>query len=125
MSTPTVLSEQWHDGGFVVSEANGHRSRDQVTLSGGTKVYAGTVLGHLTASGDYVPLNPGGAGDGSETAAGILWGTKDATVGPVSATAITRDAEVNASELIWPSGATPSQIATATAQLASVGIILR
>ena len=47
MTGPTVapLNEFWHDGGFLVSEANGHRARDQITLSGGVKVYAGTVLG--------------------------------------------------------------------------------
>lgn len=47
MGNPTVtpLYEQWHDGGFIVSEAGGHISRDTITLSGGVKVLPGTVLG--------------------------------------------------------------------------------
>ncbi|MBW9336204.1 head decoration protein [Herbaspirillum sp. RU 5E] len=50
MGNPTVtpLQEQWHDGGFIVSEANGHISRETVTLTGGVKVLAGTVLGQQT-----------------------------------------------------------------------------
>jgi hypothetical protein len=50
MGSPTVtpLVEQLHDGGFVVSEANGHISRETVTLSGGVKVLPGTVLGQQT-----------------------------------------------------------------------------
>lgn len=43
--TTTPLYEQWHNGGFIVSEANGHRSRDKGTLTGAVMVYAGTVLG--------------------------------------------------------------------------------
>ncbi|RBL87940.1 hypothetical protein DDE05_00560 [Streptomyces cavourensis] len=37
MGTPTttVLYEAWHDGGFLVSEANGHRSRDRIMLAAG------------------------------------------------------------------------------------------
>ncbi|WP_233854196.1 head decoration protein [Paraburkholderia sp. HD33-4] len=123
-STPMVVYEQWHDGGFMVSEANGHRSRDQVTLSGGTKVLAGTVLGMVTAGGAFAPLNPAGS-DGTQNAAGILWGTKDVTAAPAPATVVTRSCEVNASELIWPAGATPAQITAATQQLTALGIILR
>ncbi|KAF1041306.1 MAG: hypothetical protein GAK35_03396 [Herbaspirillum frisingense] len=50
MGNPTVtpLQEQWHDGGFIVSEANGHISRETITLTGGAKVLAGTVLGQQT-----------------------------------------------------------------------------
>ncbi|WP_028210774.1 head decoration protein [Paraburkholderia mimosarum] len=126
MSAPTVppLYEQWHDGGFIVSEANGHQSRDQVTITGGVLVPAGTVLGKVTASGSFAPLNPAAA-DGSQTAAAILFGTRDATAGDRQGTVIDRNAEVNASELVWPTGITPAQITTATQQLAAVGVILR
>ena len=50
MGNPTVtpLYEKWHDGGFIVSEANGHLSRDQVTLLSGTAFLAGMVLGKIT-----------------------------------------------------------------------------
>jgi hypothetical protein len=226
MGAPTVppLFENWHDGGFLVSEANGHRSRDGITLTGGVYVLAGTVLaqtaspstgaeapvafvtagtsGHenagdgmltisapplpgvtpagrytctftsrnsfdVTGPGDvteraqsvgapvtisgmtfsiaagakrftagdtfsiifdatgtpgvWTPWNPGGA----QSAAGLLFGSRDTTRMDRPAVAITRDAEVNASELVWPVGVTPEQIATAREQLQAVGILLR
>lgn len=47
MGNPTVtpLFEQFHGGGFVVSEARGHLSREQVTILAGQTLLAGTVLG--------------------------------------------------------------------------------
>ncbi len=47
--TYTPLQEVFHDGGFIVSQANGHRSIDQGTLTGAAKVYAGTLLGTVLA----------------------------------------------------------------------------
>ena len=215
------LYEQWHNGGFVVSEANGHRSRDLVTITGGVNVLAGTVLGQITSTnaspvanavagasnvgngtlaigtqpvlnvtpagawtitftdathfsmsgpggfvevdlpvgtafdaegmvftitaggtafaagdtfvitvtspgtaGQYRPLNPS-ASDGTQNAAAILWATTNVTMENSTATVISRSAEVNASELLWPVSATPTQIAAATAQLNALGIVLR
>jgi hypothetical protein len=48
--TYTPFLETWHNGGFIVSLANGHQSIDQGTLTGGTKVLAGTVLGTVTSA---------------------------------------------------------------------------
>jgi len=50
MGNPTVtpLYENWHDFGFIISEANGHISRETITLSGSAKVLPGTVLGQQT-----------------------------------------------------------------------------
>lgn len=123
MPTVTPLQEDLHDFGFIVSTPNGHRHIDTVTLSGATKIKAGTVLGKITASGKYVPLNPGAA-DGSQNAAAILGAYKDVTAGDKPAAVVIRDCEVNASELLW-GAATAPQITTATGQLAALGIILR
>lgn len=54
LSHKTPLYEQWHNGGFVVSEANGHLSRDQVTLGGGVLNLAGTILGKITSGASAV-----------------------------------------------------------------------
>lgn len=64
MTNPPVLTqspliENWHAGGFLVSEARGHRSRDPVTIGGATKVYPGTVLGAQT--GGVAAAWPGNA----------------------------------------------------------------
>lgn len=47
MANPQVtpLTETFHAEGFIVSEANGRRSRDQGILVSGQKVTPGTVLG--------------------------------------------------------------------------------
>jgi hypothetical protein len=216
---PTVLTEARHDGGFLVSEADGHRSRDVGTLGGATKFLSGMVLATLAGgaatatakagnsgngvftldattpvldtamvgtyivrctaaatnggafrvfdpSGDvlgdvavgatfndqikfviadgavdfiigdefdvsvsvlsqtYVQLNPT-ATDGTKIATGVSFATVDATLSNQPGTILKRDAEVNGSELIWPTGATGAQIAIATAQLAAKGIVLR
>ncbi|WP_175950374.1 head decoration protein [Burkholderia sp. BCC0405] len=223
MNMPTVppLFEIWHDGGFLVSEANGHQSRDTITLTGGARVLAGTVLGVVSSTASSAPSAPtvvpgakntgngtlalsgspaagtppgtylatltsatafsvtgpglsetglqtgsavsvagltftvtpgstkfaagdsfeiivGAAGtpggwcawdpaatNGAQNATGILFATRDATLADVAAVAITRAAEVNTTELIWPPDATPAQIATATAQLQALGILVR
>ena len=126
MGSPTVtpLHEQWHAAGFLVSEANGHYSRDQVTLTGGVVVLAGTVLGVQTATGFYAPLNLT-ATDGSQTPAAIAYGQHDVTAANKQVTVVSRACEVNGSELIWPTGITPTQITTATAALQAIGIIAR
>lgn len=52
MGNPTYapFQENWHNGGFLVSQANGHQSIDQGTLTGGVKVLAGTVLGTVLSA---------------------------------------------------------------------------
>lgn len=216
MGNPTVtpLYEQWHDGGFLVSESNGHQSRDTVTLTGGAIVLAGTVLGKqtvgttavaaalgtntgngtfgaitvaspaqagaysvaLTSATTFIVADPGGveighgvagtafsaggigftitaggtafvagdsftvtvatgsgkyaplsltAADGTQIAVGILFGMRDTTSADKGAVAVVRGAEVNASELIWPAGASGPQIAAGAAQLAAHGVISR
>jgi hypothetical protein len=216
MGNPTVtpLQEAWHDGGFIVSEANGHISRDTVALTGGVLIQAGTVLGQQTVgatavaaalgtnagngtfgaiavgvgavpgvytvefndathyvvndplgsevghgttgvafsagglaftitaggtafvaadsftvtpaagTGKFAPLNVA-ATNGSAVAAGVLFGARDTTTADKKGIAIVRSAELNASELTWPTGATTPQIAAGTAQLRALGIILR
>lgn len=48
--TYTPFQETFHNGGFLVSQANGHQSIDQGSLTGGVKVLAGTVLGTVTSA---------------------------------------------------------------------------
>lgn len=94
------ISEPVYNGEFLVSEGNGRISRDVITVASGSGVLtAGTVLGKITASGKFAAYN-GAAADGSETAVAVLFETVDATSADVSALAIVRLAEVNASELI-------------------------
>ena len=76
MGNPTVtpLVEAFHNGGFIVSEANGHRSRKSVTLASGLKYLAGMVLGAITSAV-------------TATAAAFGTNTGNATFGAITPTA--------------------------------------
>jgi len=119
----TTLTEGQHAGEFIVSEANGLRSREIKTLISGQDLAAGAVVGEITASGKLTEVAPA-ANDGSETAAGILVYACDASSADEACVSIVRDAEVNGAELVWPT-VTAEQKTAAIAELAALGIIVR
>jgi hypothetical protein len=212
------VTEGKHSSGFILSEAQGKRSRDNVTILSGQVLKAGAVLGSITTGSSATSAanagntgngamgavtvstgakpgvyrlnisaaatdagtfevedpdgNPVGTGtvgaafshgglaftlaDGSmdfavgdgftitvaagsgkfkehnaagtvgeQAAAAILLDNVDATDGDTPAAIIARDAEVNANELVWFSGATTEQKNAAIAALATKGIIVR
>jgi len=111
-------TEARRPGEFMVSEANGHRSREQIVVASGEGVLeAGTVLGVVTASGKYAAYDDAAA-DGTEAAAGILFAGVDATSADANAVAIVRDAEVIGARLTGSN-------ANGEADLAALGIIVR
>lgn len=98
-----------------------------ITAGGTAGVVGDTFTITVAANADaskYVPLNEAGT-DGSQIAAAILGNTIDASGGDTKVAVLIRAAEVNASELVWPSGITANQITAALAQLATAGIIAR
>ena len=124
-TTVTSLTNRIRAGGFIQSEANPFRSRDEVcydgSSGGGGVVYAGTVLGIVTASGKYVPCVQS-ASDGSQTPVAICWDDVDTTLGDAIGSVVSRDAEVRFEDLIWdPSIATLSQKQAKAAFLAGHG----
>ncbi|WP_366655343.1 head decoration protein [Fodinicurvata sp. EGI_FJ10296] len=121
---PSVLNEGRRTGEFLVSEASGYRSRDQGQLMTDEPLPAGTVLGRITATGTFVPLNPG-ADDGGETPAAILYANAEASESSQPATVILRDAEVNAHCLEWPAAISEAEQAAAEAALTAAGLIPR
>lgn len=121
----TQLQNRIRAGGFLQSEANAFRSRDHVTIEGGTggagRVNAGTVMGQISSTGKYIPWVHS-AGDGSQTAIAILWDDVDATSGDIVGAVISREAEVRLADLTYDlTGSVP----TMTANLATKGIIVR
>jgi hypothetical protein len=97
---------------FVLSEASGQRSRENVpvTRHSTQPIKSGTVL--KVSGGKYVPY------DGSGDAAGILYNHVEPGTGDVEAVAFVRDCEVNVNALIGlDSGA--------VADLLSLGILVR
>ena len=75
-------------------------------------------------SGKFKPWSPGNA-DGSGVVAGILYATKDVTLVDKPAVNVARIVEVNASELVWPVGASAATIASGVAALKALTILPR
>lgn len=116
-------------GEFILSEANGYRSREEVTLAEGENVKAGEVLGKVTASSKYVAWDPA-ASDGSETIAGVSYANVDASAsgnGDEAITIVARDAEVDVGALTYADedSAGNGGKDNAVSQLADLGIIAR
>jgi head decoration protein D len=99
---------------MIVSEAQGSRSRDAVTITGDELLPPGTLLSG-EVGGDFAPA--GGAGDVSA----ILLYWADPRETPASATVLTRDCEVNDAYLVYGDF---DRVAVATS-LREHGIIVR
>jgi hypothetical protein len=121
-----TLTEGPHPSGFLIWEVLRDYTRETVTLvSGAGKLAPGTVLGKITTGGKFTVLTPG-ASNGSQNAAGIIWGHADATDADAPGVVLVRGpALVNRHEITWPEAATEAQITTATTALAALGIVLR
>jgi hypothetical protein len=82
------------------------------------------VVTVAAGSGKWRPWDPSHV-DGSQNVAGIMFGYKDATSADKSAAIVVRSCEVNASELVWPTGMNAATITLGQAGLAALGIIAR
>lgn len=118
----SIHHEPQHTGEYLVSEANGARSREQATLAAGN-LPAGAVLAK-NSGGDYIELEPGGSAPKNKAVA-VLYSATDATADPAACVVHARDCEVAGASLQWPDGATDAQKATAIGNLETVGIIVR
>lgn len=117
----TTKTEGPHRGGFIVSEANGHRSREVVTIEAGHVLSAGAVLA-ANGAGTYEEYNNDGS---NNAAAAILLDNVDSTDGTVKATVLVRDCEVNGGELVWADTEDTGDRDAAVADLKALGIIVR
>ncbi len=125
----TTLTEPLHTGGFIVSEANGERSREIATVVSGQDLVAGQVVqldanGKLTAA-DGIPNSDDS--DLDTDVIGIMHAAVDATSGDVTeAVYIARDAEVNDADITYPDESSPGTEKDQTVvSLALLGIIAR
>lgn len=110
----------------VKTEGPNRYSRDEVTIASGSGVVeVGAVLGKVTASGEYRPVNPA-ASDGSQTASRVSLQRVNATSAAVPRTVVlSRHAEVVAQALVFAAGVNATQRATALSQLETAGIVAR
>lgn len=125
MTTPKT--ETGHAAGFILSEAAGQRSRENVTFEGGNTLLAGQVVStHESGSdaGIYTPFDQDVAT--TDVAQGIsINDVEENATSTQTIAIIRRDAEVNGDELVWPDDITDNEKATAIAELATLGIIVR
>lgn len=112
-----ALTESRRTGDFLLSEASGTRSREEVTidLSAGA-MEAGTVVSKL-ATGKYVAYDDIGS-DGSEVAAGVLYAGVADSAADQKGVVLVRDCEVTGIRLVGSN-------ANAVADLKLLGIIVR
>lgn len=95
----TILTQGKRTAEFLLSEANGQRSRESGILAITDEALpAGQLLGIVTASGEYAPY-AAGASDGTETAVAVLYAGVPASVATQPITVIARDAEVIGTKL--------------------------
>lgn len=117
-----TFTEARRTGSYILSEANGTRSReDLVIASGAGALEPGTVLGKITAvganQGKYAPYDDTAA-DGTEAAAAILYQAVDATATDAKAVGHVRDCEVAELRLVGIDAA-------AKVDLAALGVLVR
>lgn len=116
-------TEKVHGEEFLISEANGFRSRQNVTVVSGQNLVAGAVVGKITSGGKYA-VYANGASDGTQAAAGVLLQGADASGGDVKGAIIIRDAEVDGDLLNWGNNDSTG-ITAGIADLLALGIIVR
>lgn len=89
----TVINEGRYASDWLKEYKHDYSVEEITLISGAGIVLSGTVLGKITASGKYTPVTVAAA-DGSQTAAGILMNTTDATSADKPAVAVVRFAKV-------------------------------
>ena len=121
----SVLAEPLNLGDLLKYEAPNLYSRDRVTVAAGQNLPLGTVLGIVTASGQYKQIDPS-TDDGSQVAAGVLLQTCDATLlERDDGLVVARHAIVSDHALQWPDAIAAAEKASAIAQLKALGVLVR
>lgn len=104
-----ALTETTHAGGFILSEANGNRSRENGVLNSGQNCVAGEVLGRImTAAGAKIS----GTGDG--TISSVTIGPA-AQVGVYVLTGIAESANAGTFSVVAPDGSALPNLTVAAA----------
>lgn len=113
------------DGGYLIGNFDNNRTNEQIVLAAkATEYKVGTILGKVTATGIYKPLDPA-AVDGTQNFAAINYSRRPANAGATQRAAGTvREATVNANLLVYENAVTGPQKAAIEAAMAAKGIIV-
>jgi hypothetical protein len=124
----TAFTESNRIGDILKREFAPELNREEVTIASGQNLAAGTVLGKITASGEYMLHDNAATGGtaGAEVAAGVLLFDCNASSGATKAVALLRGPAVVAlGKLIFKSGISGANKTAALDKLASLGIVAR
>lgn len=119
-----VQTEAIHKGEGILSESNGKRSREEITVVSGQNLGSMFVVGKITASGKYAQYD-NAAADGTQTAAGVLIGATDASAADAKGVILARDCEVDYDTLQWKTAMSQGDKDAGVVDLAAIGIIVR
>ena len=121
-STTTVIEVPAYGptASFIVSEANGYRSREQIVVAQGGLYPDGTIL--QASDGDEVKYEPF---DGGEGALAVLFQTVDARQADVRATGMVRDCELQRAMLKFAGAVSEADREAAYAGLAAAHVVMR
>ena len=120
-----VLHEPTNLADLLKYEAPNLYSRDEVVVAASQALALGAVVGRVTATREIVALDPA-ANDGREIAAGVLIEAVVTTATERRRSVIvSRHAIVFGGALVFAPTLTSEQTATALAQLAALGVLVR
>jgi hypothetical protein len=127
---PNIMQENAYPDELILSEADGYRSRDEVTLKSGRAYKMGDVLGRITTPGaDWgkfaLSNNQTPATNGTQDAAGVLTRDVDATDADAKGVALRRDAVVNGNYLNYTASTSNANKAALHDDLEALGIVVR
>ena len=125
-ATPSypVLTQHQAPTEFILSEANGQRSRANAYLADPVMVYSGSLLKQSVAETQNAPATYVLAAVGADADAIALYGGTSVPVNGLRISVLVRDAEVNKHCITWAPLA-GAEIDAAIAHLATHGIICR
>lgn len=113
-----------HTADYILTESHGSKSRENVTFAQSVLIEPGTVVGKVSATGKFMPLDVA-ANDGTEIAAGVNYAQVNAASADVDGVISARDATLIKDQLIWPNGITENEKTTALGQLETLDLIAR
>lgn len=117
-----AVVEPVRPGEFLITEVD-HNFRENGTIAEGEKLAAGTVLAK-DSGGEFVQLDDT-ADDGTEVAAGILYGAVDASEAAKTGVIVSKLAVVADNSLTWPTEISSEDKTAAIAKLAESFLIVR
>jgi hypothetical protein len=124
MSKYPVVYEGTHPAEFILTEANGQRSRDNAYFADPTTVKVGTPCKQTAAATTDTPATYVVATVGADCKALTIYGGASMSGEGLRVSIISRDAEVNGRCINWGAMSQAEQVA-GVAALATVGIIVR